>query len=91
MRGRSKDRKAWHPKLQAGLVDVRASTVNADSLPPSAVVGNETVRFVTRSLPSSWVIIDFKERLITPSCYSLRHYATWDGEVTRSLFSLVMC
>lgn len=75
--------KPWRNACEAGLIDVRASTVSSDSLPPSAVVGTETIRFVTRSLPSSWVIIDFKELLITPSCYTLRHYSTWDVEALR--------
>ena len=69
---------------EAGLITVRASSVMSDSAPPSAVVGNEVVRFCTRSLANSWVEVDFGQYRVAPTHYALRHYSSWDSEALRS-------
>ena len=69
---------------EAGLITVTASSLAPDSSPPSAVLGNEVVRFVTRAAPNSWVQFDFGQYRVAPTHYALRHYASWDTEALRS-------
>lgn len=66
-----------------GFIDVNSSELADDSEPLFSIVGDETVRCVTKSQVDAWMSIDLKERRINPTHYSLRHYATWDTEALR--------
>jgi hypothetical protein len=68
--------------------DRGAVAVSASSLAPgvslSAAVGERAGRFATAALPDSWVMLDLKERRLTPTHYGLRHYDSWDTEALRN-------
>lgn len=68
---------------EAQLVAVRSSSLGADSMPATALVGNQAVRCVTKPLPNSWFEVDFQQYRVAPTHYSLRHYATWATEALR--------
>eukprot|EP01083_Nonionella_stella_P091043 254450_1 len=68
-----------------GRVAVSASSWMDDSHDASAIVGRQAVRCVTKPLDGgSHIVVDFLDRTIRPSHYTLRHYASWDTEALRS-------
>eukprot|EP01006_Ploeotia_vitrea_P052211 TRINITY_DN67660_c9_g12_i2.p1 TRINITY_DN67660_c9_g12~~TRINITY_DN67660_c9_g12_i2.p1 ORF type:complete len:1039 (+),score=601.97 TRINITY_DN67660_c9_g12_i2:75-3191(+) len=69
--------------VAAGQVIVTASDLMKDSAPLSSVVGRECVRCVTTSNPMSWFRVDFLDKRVMPTMYTLRHYASWDTEALR--------
>ena len=69
---------------ETGLVVVSSSPLAADSEPASAIVGTSAVRCVTAPRPNAWFALDFNERSIAPTHYSLRHYSSWDTEALRT-------
>jgi len=75
---------AYQNPAEAGLIAVTSSTLMHDSMPASAIVGNEVVRCCTKPLPNSWFEVDFRQYRVAPTHYSLRHYASWDVEALRS-------
>jgi hypothetical protein len=81
--GTNKYRQSWSNPMDGGHVEVKASSLQGDSKPLNAVVGREAVRFLTQPEEKSWVMIDFKDRRIRPTHYSLRHYASADLEALR--------
>jgi hypothetical protein len=75
----------WRNPAESGLVRVAASSLNDDSEPLSAVVGQAVVRCVTQALPDQWIAIDIGAgRMLQPTAYSLRHYSSWDTEALRN-------
>jgi hypothetical protein len=74
----------WENPHDLKLVQVTCSSLQNDSRPPSAIVGRETVRCVTRPLENSWIQIDFDGVEINPTHYTLRHYNSWHHEALRS-------
>jgi len=74
----------WRNPSDRGLVQVSMSSVNATSLPPSAIVGRESARCVTQDNENSWFIVDLKGRRIQPTAYTLRHYSSYDVEALRN-------
>jgi hypothetical protein len=75
---------AWENPMGRGLVRVRASSLEKDSVPETAVVGLYPLRCVTKNENLSWFEIDFLTRSIAPSAYTLRHYSSWDTEALRN-------
>lgn len=73
----------WVNSADVGIVTVTASSILGDSTPMSAVVGRDVVRCATKSLPNSWIAIDFQDKRVQPSAYTLRHYVSWDSEAIR--------
>lgn len=69
---------------EAGLIAVTSSSLLLDSMPASAIAGNEVVRCCTKPLPNSWFEVDFQQYRVAPTHYSLRHYSSWDVEALRS-------
>lgn len=69
---------------EAGLVKVSSSGLMIDSKPASAAVGREVVRCVTKPTRNSWFMFDFLDMSLCPSCYTLRHYSSWDTECLRN-------
>lgn len=55
-----------------------------DSVPATEVVGREVLRCVTKAQPNSWFSIDFKDKMVQPTAYTLRHYSSWDVEALRN-------
>ena len=68
----------------AGKVVVQASSLMPDSAPISDFVDRKVVRLVTKPQPDSWMMIDFINKAVIPTHYSLRHYSTWDVEALRN-------
>lgn len=68
----------------AGLMVVNSSALMHDSLPASAIVGNEVVRCCTKPQVNSWFELDFRRYRVCPTHYALRHYASWDTEALRT-------
>jgi hypothetical protein len=69
---------------EKGLIKITSSPLANDSQPASAIVGNEVVRCVTAARAHSWFALDFGERSIAPTHYTLRHYNSWDTEALRT-------
>ena len=42
------------------------------------------MRCVSAPKPDQWFVIDFKDKRIKPTHYTLRHYSTWDLEALRN-------
>jgi SPRY domain/Sad1 / UNC-like C-terminal len=74
----------WVNPVDAGYIDVTASSLMHDSHPVSAICGPDVVRCVTKPVANSWFVIDFKDKLICPTHYTLRHYSSWDVEAVRN-------
>eukprot|EP00475_Leptophrys_vorax_P022175 TRINITY_DN30176_c0_g1_i1.p1 TRINITY_DN30176_c0_g1~~TRINITY_DN30176_c0_g1_i1.p1 ORF type:complete len:1071 (+),score=235.80 TRINITY_DN30176_c0_g1_i1:49-3213(+) len=75
---------SWRNPVDRGLVKVRASSLEKDSVDVSALVGLKPVRLVTKGDANSWFEIDFSPRSICPTTYTLRHYNSWDFECLRN-------
>jgi hypothetical protein len=76
----------WTNPGELGIIKVTCSELATQppSAPCYAVVGRETVRCVSANKPDQWFIIDFKEKRIQPSHYTMRHYSSWDLEALRN-------
>lgn len=75
----------WSNPAESGLVRLTASSLNEDSEPLSAIVGQAVVRCVTQPTQDQWMALDFGPyKLIQPTAYSLRHYSSWDTEALRN-------
>jgi hypothetical protein len=74
----------WKNPAELGMMSVEASSLLADSEPPSAAVGRSVVRCVTKNLPDSFFIIDFKDFAVLPTHYTVRHYISWNVEALRN-------
>jgi len=55
-----------------------------DSEDESYLVGRSAVRCVTKADPNAWIAVDFVDKWIVPTHYTIRHYTTWDTECVRS-------
>eukprot|EP01084_Bolivina_argentea_P131569 232213_1 len=69
---------------ELGMVIVNSSQLMPDSEASAAFIGRECVRCVTRPSASCWFSIDFIDKYIKPSHYTLRHYMSWDTECLRN-------
>ncbi|ETO35939.1 hypothetical protein RFI_01125, partial [Reticulomyxa filosa] len=76
--------KEWTNPALADEVALAASSLVKDSDPLHHLVGRETVRLVTKPEDNAWMQVDFKDKLIQPSYYTLRHYSSWDTECLRN-------
>lgn len=65
-------------------VAVCSSSLVKDSVPIHHLVGRDVHRLVTRPEDNAWMQVDFKDKLIQPSYYTLRHYSSWDTECLRN-------
>jgi hypothetical protein len=74
----------WQNPADMGLVRVEACSLQHNSQPKSAIVGREAVRCVSQPNQDQWFVIDFLERRIVPSKYTLRHYSSYDTEALRN-------
>jgi hypothetical protein len=74
----------WVNPSTAEIISLSASSLAEDSQPLFNLVGNAVVRLVTRAEPNSWFQIDFLERSVCPTAYTLRHYSSWDTEALRN-------
>lgn len=45
---------------------------------------SECVRCVTSATPNMWFQVDFKDKIIRPSHYTIKHYNSWDTEALRN-------
>jgi len=79
-------RAPWRNPAEMGLVSVRMSELASSppSHPASAIVGREVVRCCTPGKPDMFFIIDLRDKLLMPTHYSLKHYASWDTECLRN-------
>lgn len=68
---------------QIDAVRCVSSPLNHDSVPIEAFAGRECVRLVSKPVENSWFMIDFKDKLVCPTHYTLRHYSSWDTEALR--------
>ncbi|ETO31864.1 HECT domain and RCC1-like domain-containing protein, partial [Reticulomyxa filosa] len=75
---------AWKNPMDEGLLHIRMKSLAPNSKPANSIVGNKSVRCVTKSEPDSYVIIDFGERRVCPSYYKLRHYSYSDRDALRN-------
>lgn len=69
---------------EAGDLAVTASSLNHDSEPASAIVGDQVVRCSTKPQQDAWFHVDLGARRVRPTHYSLRHYSSWDTEALRN-------
>eukprot|EP01084_Bolivina_argentea_P250100 418904_1 len=76
--------KAWKNPALTDEVAVCSSALVKDSTEISYFVGRTTVRCVTKPEDNAWMQVDFKDKLIQPSYYTLRHYLSWDTECLRN-------
>lgn len=75
---------AWQNPAKAGYVKVTTSGLLHDSVDESAVVGREVLRCVTKADPNAWMAVDFVDKWVLPTHYTVRHYSSWDTECLRS-------
>ncbi|ETO36723.1 hypothetical protein RFI_00341, partial [Reticulomyxa filosa] len=76
--------KEWENPALSDEVALAASSLVKDSDPLHFLVGRDTVRLVTKAEDNAWMQVDFKDKLIQPSYYTLRHYSSWDTECLRN-------
>jgi len=74
----------WSNPAKSGLVKVTSSGILHDSVDETAVVGREVVRCVTKADPNAWFAVDFVDKWVAPTHYTIRHYSSWDTECLRS-------
>lgn len=74
----------WQNPAEMGLVRVEACSLQHNSMPKSAIVGREAVRCVSQPNQDQWFVIDFLDRRIVPTKYTLRHYSSYDTEALRN-------
>lgn len=67
-----------------GIVSVSSIGITKDSAPKDAVVGRTLVRCVTQPVENAWFCIDFLDKWIQPTLYTIRHYSSWDTECLRN-------
>ncbi|ETO24336.1 hypothetical protein RFI_12823, partial [Reticulomyxa filosa] len=79
--GRSKP---YHNPVTLGMAVVHSSQMMPDSESCDAFVGRKLVRCVTKPGPSCWFSIDFVDKYVRPTHYTLRHYVSWDTECLRN-------
>ena len=77
-------RKAYQNPAKLGMVIVNTSEMMPDSAQCGAFIGRQCVRCVTKPSASCWFSIDFVDKFIKPSHYTLRHYISWDTECLRN-------
>lgn len=70
--------------VRRGLAKTSSSSLVNDSQPSSAILGNASVRCVTKPISNSWFAVEFPNSSIRPTYYSLRHYSSWDTEALRN-------
>ncbi len=73
----------WKNPHTDGHVKVTCSALKDDSKPVESVVGRDAVRCVSEAKPNMYFVIDFLNRAIRPTHYTLRHYTSWDTEALR--------
>ena len=76
--------KGWKNPALTDEVAVCSSALVKDSTEISYFVGRDTVRLVTKPEDNAWMQVDFKDKLIQPSYYTLKHYLSWDTECLRN-------
>jgi len=74
----------WKNPALRGVINVSSSRLAKDSKPAYSIVGREVVRAVCFPERQNWFLIDFKDKYIRPSRYTLRHYSSWDTEALRN-------
>ena len=72
------------PAMNLNLVTVKVCKKKADSQPPHCFIGRTTVRCLSDEQQNAWFSVDFQDRYIKPTLYSLRHYTSWKIEALRS-------
>jgi len=73
-----------NPALERGVIQVSSSRLAKDSAPAWSVVGRKVVRCVCFPERQNWFLIDFKDKYVRPSRYTLRHYSSWETEALRN-------
>eukprot|EP01084_Bolivina_argentea_P242609 406942_1 len=76
--------KQWKNPSLSDEVSVCSSALVKDSTEISYFVGRTTVRLVTKPEDNAWMQVDFKDKLIQPSYYALKHYVSCDTECLRN-------
>eukprot|EP00457_Paulinella_chromatophora_P000316 gb/GEZN01000316.1/.p1 GENE.gb/GEZN01000316.1/~~gb/GEZN01000316.1/.p1 ORF type:complete len:1660 (-),score=215.21 gb/GEZN01000316.1/:6-4985(-) len=84
--GTNGKRGQWKNPAEAGLVRITSSRLatSPPSAPASVIAGRECLRCVTVAKPNSWFMVDLLSLRLSPSHYTLMHYATWDMEALRN-------
>eukprot|EP01084_Bolivina_argentea_P160593 279642_1 len=82
--GSEGNQKAWENPSFKDEVSVCSSRLVRDSETISHFVGRTAVRLVTIAEDNAWMQVDFKDKLIQPSYYTLKHYSSWDAEALRN-------
>ena len=80
----TRDANKYQNPAKLGMVIVNTSEMMPDSQPYAAFVGRQCVRCVTKPSASCWFSVDFIDKYIKPSHYTLRHYISWDTECLRN-------
>lgn len=80
----TRDKNQYVNPAKQGMVIVNTSEMMPDSQPYSAFIGRQCVRCVTKPSASCWFSVDFIDKYIKPSHYTLRHYISWDTECLRN-------
>ena len=77
-------KRSFKNPADGGEVAVIASSVMGNSMPPTEILARRTLRFTTKPQQGGWVLLDFLDRKVRPTRYSLRHYSAWDTEALRN-------
>jgi len=81
--GTGKGTRAYTNPADEGLIKIYISSLSQNSDNEKYLVGREEKRVVTEPKKMSWFCIDFKDIMIQPTYYMLRHYSTFDTEALR--------
>lgn len=74
----------WINPASIDSVRVSSSALMGDSHSIIAFTGRDTVRLCSKPVMNSWFAVDFFDKYVTPTHYSLKHYSSWDVEALRS-------
>jgi len=73
----------WTNPALLGLIQLSSSELNVDSHPLHSFIGRTACRALLSNIPNSWFVVDFKDHVIVPRNYTLRHYSSQDSHALR--------
>eukprot|EP01084_Bolivina_argentea_P288252 494728_1 len=74
----TRDNNKYVNPAELGLIIVNTSAMMSDSCSPVAFVGRNCVGCATKPFACCWFSIDFVDKYIIPTHYTLRHYSSED-------------
>ena len=75
----------WQNPSESGLVSITTHPdPTSDSASKHSIIGRTAVRTILSELAGSYFIVDFKQRKIKPTAYTLRNYISWEIEALKN-------